>query len=85
MAQLKWRRVDSGGYFFFAFARYAVGIYLSDEQLDDPLLAKCTDIGIGEYFLRLLNLSTYLIHGKMYALWRMVISFILAVDVLRAL
>ncbi|KAJ7848109.1 isoprenoid synthase domain-containing protein [Mycena leptocephala] len=46
MAQLKWRRVDSGGYFFFAFARYAVGIYLSDEQLDDPLLAKCTDIGI---------------------------------------
>ncbi|KAJ7848095.1 isoprenoid synthase domain-containing protein [Mycena leptocephala] len=46
IAQLKWRRVDSGGYFFFAFARYAVGIYLSDEQLDDPLLAKCTDIGI---------------------------------------
>ncbi|KAJ7914051.1 hypothetical protein B0H13DRAFT_2003318 [Mycena leptocephala] len=45
-AQLKWRRVNSGGYFFFAFARYAVGIYLSDEQIDDPLLAKCADIAI---------------------------------------
>jgi hypothetical protein len=56
MAQLKWRRVNCGGYFFFAFARYAVGIYLSDEQIDDPLLAKCVDIAIGEYSLQSLNL-----------------------------
>jgi hypothetical protein len=33
-----------------------VGIYLSDEQLDDPLLAKCVDIAIGEYSLQSLNL-----------------------------
>ncbi|KAJ7910837.1 hypothetical protein B0H13DRAFT_2011092 [Mycena leptocephala] len=31
-------------YFFFAFARYAVGIYLSDEQLDDPLCTMENDI-----------------------------------------
>ncbi|KAJ6570961.1 isoprenoid synthase domain-containing protein [Mycena vulgaris] len=45
-ARLKFRRIDSGGYLFFAFARYALNIYLTDEELDHPMLVRCLDIAI---------------------------------------
>ncbi|KAJ7351364.1 isoprenoid synthase domain-containing protein [Mycena albidolilacea] len=45
-AYLKMRRVNGGAYQFTTFARYAAGIYVSDEQLSDPLLSRCLDLGI---------------------------------------
>ncbi|KAJ6535534.1 isoprenoid synthase domain-containing protein [Mycena capillaripes] len=37
-AFLEFRRLNGGGYLFFGFARYALGAYLTDEQLEHPLL-----------------------------------------------
>ncbi|KAJ7312848.1 hypothetical protein DFH08DRAFT_821696 [Mycena albidolilacea] len=43
----EWFKVNGGAYQFHTFARYAAGIYVSDEQLSDPLLSRCLDLGIG--------------------------------------
>ncbi|KAJ7333317.1 isoprenoid synthase domain-containing protein [Mycena albidolilacea] len=43
---LEMRRKNVAGYATAALARYAAGIYVSDEELSDPLLSRCSDLGI---------------------------------------
>ncbi|KAJ6570962.1 isoprenoid synthase domain-containing protein [Mycena vulgaris] len=43
---LEFRRVNGGGYMFFGFARHALDIYLTDQELSHPLLSKCLDLSI---------------------------------------
>ncbi|KAJ7138327.1 isoprenoid synthase domain-containing protein, partial [Mycena epipterygia] len=38
------RQVNSGAYFVFGFARYALEIRLSDEQINHPLIKACEDL-----------------------------------------
>jgi hypothetical protein len=45
---LDFRRYNSGGYFALALPRYALDIYLTGEELQNPLLAKCEPFALGE-------------------------------------
>jgi hypothetical protein len=44
---LAFRSFNSGGYFGLALARYALDIYLTDEELQNPLLAVCERLALG--------------------------------------
>ncbi|KAJ6570531.1 isoprenoid synthase domain-containing protein [Mycena vulgaris] len=43
---LEFRRVNAGGYMTFGWARYALDIYLTDQELSHPLVSKCMDLSI---------------------------------------
>lgn len=47
---LAFRCYNSGGYFGLALARYTLDIYLSDDELQSPLVAECERLTLGERF-----------------------------------
>jgi hypothetical protein len=45
---LDFRRINSGGYFVLANSRIALDIHLTDEELNEPMLAMCEVLALGE-------------------------------------
>ncbi|KAJ7226198.1 hypothetical protein C8J57DRAFT_976064, partial [Mycena rebaudengoi] len=49
---LDFRRINSGGYFVLANSRIALDIHLTDEELNEPMLAVCEVLALGELDLQ---------------------------------